>query len=103
MFNKIPTLNYVSHPYLKSQAVWALFLSHTENEKKPEGGSATPPPPPRPLRVNFMAICDGQLCFFYFNINKIEYLINRTFKNNSELSEYKLKQIESIFVFKKTA
>ena len=31
---KIPTLSYVSYPYLKSHAVWALYLLHTENEKK---------------------------------------------------------------------
>ena len=29
---KVLTLSYVSYPYLKSQAVWALYLSHTENE-----------------------------------------------------------------------
>ena len=50
---KIPTLSYVSYPYLKSQAVWALYLSHTENEieKTGWGGVQRPPPPPRPLRV----------------------------------------------------
>ncbi len=29
---KIPPLSYVSYPYLKSHAVWALYLSHIENE-----------------------------------------------------------------------
>jgi len=40
---KIPTLSYVSYPYLKSQAVWALYLSHTENKiEKTEGGGVRP-------------------------------------------------------------
>jgi hypothetical protein len=50
----IPTLSYVSYSYLKSHAVWALYLSHTENEIEKTGGGwghSTPPPPPRPLRV----------------------------------------------------
>lgn len=34
---KIPTLSYVSYPYLKSHAVWALYLSHTENEIEKTG------------------------------------------------------------------
>jgi len=44
---KIPTLSYVSYPYLKSHAVWALYLSHTENEIEKNGGggafNALPP------------------------------------------------------------
>ena len=32
LFKKDPTLSYVSYPNLKSHAVWALYLSHTENE-----------------------------------------------------------------------
>jgi len=45
---KIPTLSYVSYQHLKSQAVWVLYLSHTENEiEKTRGGAfnALPPPP----------------------------------------------------------
>ena len=34
---KIPTLSYVSYPNLKSHAVWALYLSHTENEIEKTG------------------------------------------------------------------
>ena len=36
------TLSYVLYPYLKSHAVWAFYLSHTENdiEKTGEGGGA---------------------------------------------------------------
>ena len=49
---KIPTLSYVSYPYLKSQAVWALYLSHTENEIEKTGWGGVQRPPPRPLRVN---------------------------------------------------
>ena len=43
---KIPTLSYVSYTHLKSQAVWALYLSHTENEieKTGWGGRSTTPP-----------------------------------------------------------
>jgi len=48
---KIPTLSYVSYPYLKSHAVWALYLSHTENEIEKTGGGGRSTPPPRPLRV----------------------------------------------------
>ena len=29
---KVPTLSYVSYPYFKSHAVWALYLLHAENE-----------------------------------------------------------------------
>ena len=58
---KIPTLSYVSYPYLKSQAVWALYLSHTENEIEKTGWGGVQRPPPRPLRVKFM-----DLFFNYF-------------------------------------
>ena len=46
---KILTLSYVSYPNLKSHAVWALYLSHTENEmeKTGVGGLQRPPPPDR--------------------------------------------------------
>ena len=34
---KISTPSYVPYPHLKSQAVWALYLSHTENEIEKTG------------------------------------------------------------------
>ena len=44
---KIPTLSYVRYPYLNSYAVWALYLSHTENEIEETGwGGVQCPPPP---------------------------------------------------------
>ena len=43
---KILTLSYVSYPYLKNHAVWALYLSHTENEIEKTGGGAFNAPPP---------------------------------------------------------
>ena len=48
-YSKNSTLSYVSYPYLKSQAVWALYLSQTENdlEKTGGGGVQRPPPPDR--------------------------------------------------------
>jgi hypothetical protein len=45
---KIPTLSYVSYPHLKSQAVWALYLSHTENEIEKTGWGGVQLPPPSP-------------------------------------------------------
>ena len=53
---KIPTLSYVSYPYLKSQAVWALYLSHTENEIEKNGGGGVQRPHPQPLRVKRVKI-----------------------------------------------
>ena len=50
---KIPTLSYVSYPNLKSHAVWALYLSHTENETEKNGWGGVQCPPPLPLRVKF--------------------------------------------------
>ena len=42
---KIPTLSYVLYPHLKSHAVWAIYLSLTENEiEKPEGGGGVQRP-----------------------------------------------------------
>ena len=49
---KIPTLSYVLYPCLKSHAVLALYLSHTENEIEKTGWGGVQRPPPRPLRVN---------------------------------------------------
>ena len=48
---KIPTLSYVSYPYLKSHAVWALYLSHTENEIEKTGGGGAFYKPPLPPTV----------------------------------------------------
>ena len=47
---KIPTLSYVSFPYLKSHSVIALYLSHTKNEiEKNERGGGIERPHPKPI------------------------------------------------------
>ena len=42
----------MSYSYLKSHAVWALYLSHTNEIEKTGGKGGCSTPPPRPLWVN---------------------------------------------------
>ena len=49
---KILTLSYVSYPYLKSHAVWALYLSHTENEIEKTGWGGVQASPPLTVMEN---------------------------------------------------